>query len=492
MSKNAAHRRRLQSGRLDVNNIPKYVNSAVIAYCNEQQQRKDAAKLKHTKANIPFSEVHITYPDAFRTSSGIATRISHDNFDLSAKDVYFTTTIDQFIQRHLAHAGAYTNGPVAAVVPGDLENLRTYDNDNRNGAICERYRPLQINLAVSNTSQHIPHDTKAILLQFGQHDISYRPVFNIVDRPPLEYETLSVRIIKSKFSQATWDKIQTTSGFSDHMISTFGRQCLYPHASPHRTMTKMVQHRGLTTLHQYGYVHIHTGLVKEALSKSSPKKGVLVYYSKKDDQHTIYKIPKTGNEDDATNMAERLGDIARGIVTTSQGYAIRVRAEDLPKAHAIASPDFVAAVGEELMRIHPRDTKHNYILKGVPSDISLLHACQIVKAALGITIKPVRYLRTNERDTNNIHFISSGPPARTTFQLRGTNKHITIVPHVNNQSRNRWEAGFTKHDPHSSKPDNMQHDAHMYQEVSDDEDAEFHIGLDSASYDSGPTSIQEP
>ena len=76
---------------------------------------------------VVFSNVHVIYEHAFTTEAGVATRIKDDEFDLNSANTFYTTTIDNFIKRHITHNGAYTAGAVAGVVPGRLADLAAAD-----------------------------------------------------------------------------------------------------------------------------------------------------------------------------------------------------------------------------------------------------------------------------------------------------------------------------------------------------------------------------
>ena len=113
----------------------------------------------------------------------------------------------------MTYNGAYTAGPVAAVVPG-----RFAGHEKRNDHICARYRPQQVTLTVTDSGKHHTRDVQAIILQHGQleQDVTYNPDILTAQRPPTQYVTLSVRLVKHKISNSVWDNIQKqTNGFKD-------------------------------------------------------------------------------------------------------------------------------------------------------------------------------------------------------------------------------------------------------------------------------------
>ena len=85
------------------------------------------------------------------TDDRVTTRIKDDEFDLNSANTFYTTTIDDFIKRHITHNGAYTAGAVAAVVPGRRADLAAADEQKRHNHICARYRPHQILLTIADT-----------------------------------------------------------------------------------------------------------------------------------------------------------------------------------------------------------------------------------------------------------------------------------------------------------------------------------------------------
>ena len=83
----------------------------------------------------------------------------------------------------------------------------------------------------------------------------------------------------------------------------------------------------------------------------------------KDNEHELIRAPRHANEDEVSALSERIGDLARGVVPTPQGWAVRVRKLDFPQASSIVDPDFAAEVGHDLMHMDPKESTHHYILK---------------------------------------------------------------------------------------------------------------------------------
>lgn len=214
-------------------------------------------------------------------------------------------------------------------------------------------------------------------------------------------------------------------------------------------------HLGHETFQQYGVIHILSAHVHTALARSSAKKGVLVYFLGRDNDHDLMRLPKHNSEDDAATLAERIGDLARGVVPTLQGWAVRVNKLDVPNARSIIDPDFAREVGHDLMHTDPRQTTHHYVLKNVPFDLTLKQSVPLLKQSMGYTIRPLRSLKARDRTSHNVHFIALGPPPRTIFQIDGYLQPTTIVPYVQNcrNTVNKWAKALEQHDPHCVSPD---------------------------------------
>ena len=51
----------------------------------------------------------------------------------------------------------------------------------------------------------------------------------------------------------------------------------------------------------------------------------MFYLLGKDTEHDVIKLPRHAPEEDSSHLAERLGQLSRGIVPTPLGWAVRVR-----------------------------------------------------------------------------------------------------------------------------------------------------------------------
>ena len=62
----------------------------------------------------------------------------------------------------------------------------------------------------------------------------------------------------------------------------------------------------------------------------------------------MIKLPKHCPDEDATTLAEKLGQLSRGIVPTLLGWAVRVRKLDQARERNLLDPELALDVGDEL------------------------------------------------------------------------------------------------------------------------------------------------
>ena len=127
-----------------------------------------------------------------------------------------------------------------------------------------------------------------------------------------------------------------------------GKDAVNPNVPPAPTFQRDVNVMDKQTLAQYGVVHVLKTHVEHALRKGSPRKGILVYFFERGNEYDIVKLPRRSSDEEAEDTAKKLDKLAKGIVVTPTGYAIRVKKEDVGRARTLLDPDFAAAVGDKM------------------------------------------------------------------------------------------------------------------------------------------------
>ena len=474
-----AHKKRIITKLTDEEGLLKVLTGITTDYHNTTKAKVDAAKAKATKVKkTAWADVSLTYRNAFKSQYGDAERCTYTDLTYNMGNHFFFLTTEEFAERH-SHGDLETAGPVCAVLPGTMDEFSNTDNEELQ-AIAARYRVQQVTLTIADTDDHIPRDASALIMQLSRtEDIVYAPDIVVVQRPAVEYTEISIRIIKHKLSAQQWEKVTKPHGFRDYIYSTVNKDYLYPHIPPAPTKLQKYTHLDKESLVQYGIIRVYTKYRRKVMNLSNPKKGLYVYLhtkpGEKDTIHEIIRMPRHQDLDDTLTTSNRLGEIACGVVPTARGYALRVEAGDLGKAKTILDPQLAADVGPELMAMNVSEAEYQYLLKGLPLDLSMNDAVTLMKKALGVRVRPVRFIKGREKTAGTIlHIVTAGPMPRDSFQLEGSKTHALIRPFVKQKPSTKWSKALARHNPHGLIREEDRRGLDDYYDDDDDDDNDDH------------------
>ena len=156
-------------------------------------------------------------------------------------------------------------------------------------------------------------------------------------------------------------------GYEEHIRAFLGKELLYPNVTPVKTLHKHdMQWKDEPQEVQLGWSHVHSAKLEEALKRSG-RNGTFFYG---DVDAIIIRLSSKVTITQALAMLDFIPKYHLGLVTTANGFAIRVKKEHELIAKANLDQEYAELVGKELMLTAP--TEHNkYVIQGLPRHTTL-------------------------------------------------------------------------------------------------------------------------
>ena len=176
----------------------------------------------------------------------------------------------------------------------------------------------------------------------GDDDIIYMPKISNVAPPTAKYSSLSTRIYKT-FNAAFFPQVTTTKGYEEHIRSFLGKELLYANVTPAKTLHKHdMQWKNEPQEVQLGWAHVQTAKLEAALQRSG-QKGTFFYG---DVDAVIIRLSSKITITEALAMLDLIPKFHLGLVTTANGFAIRVKKEHELIAQANLDQEYAEIVGK--------------------------------------------------------------------------------------------------------------------------------------------------
>ena len=307
--------------------------------------------------------------------------------------------------------------------------LAQYEEADVNGDLRAHFTADEINVAISFSDKEPFKYRTCLLVNCGDKLISYEQTVTTVDRPEPKYTLMSASIHKVNAKPGTFDGLRNQSNFQALVHDVVGRDNLYSAMKPVPTMVRKQQWQGQDTETQLGWIHVLNKRVDD-VKKRSGGKGLVINLKGYDDSTQVIPMPRAADLAAARAAAERLGNLALGVVTTAMGWAVRLpKGEDLRlEAKALLDPDVAKTVGANLMAMNT-DSGSHYIAKFVPDDVTFIQLTELLQRTFGWETRPAKQLNNSKKGTKHMKvFAAVPPPEGAKLQIRGCQWLVDIVP----------------------------------------------------------------
>ena len=102
---------------------------------------------------------------------------------------------------------------------------------------------------------------------------------------------------------------------------------------------------------------------------------------------TVLRLEAKTTHEQAAEHSARLGKLSLGVVPYQEGYAVRVKPDDIQTARSIVNTKATAVCGVNIMRAKTTDG-HNFCIEFVPKAVQQLELCEILEDTIGFECRP--------------------------------------------------------------------------------------------------------
>jgi hypothetical protein len=373
-----------------------------------------------------------------------------------------------------------TSSGFAVVAPGDCGNIlnrfykeaaftqafalvcRKTCNDalmaKTNNHVRQRYKFHEAQLYFADKEGLAPHLETCFLIQMStdKHirfdDLSHKVK---VQGPLADKVRLSIQL--PNYDTADDFHTNVKANYAKTAMNVINSKLLYKDAVPFwtRTIDDFV-HKGKVMQRHDGFVDVAQEKLDEAWRRSGLN-GINVRGIGKEPFVPIH-LPAAATWQEARAKAQLLDDLAFGVVTTRNGFAIRVLPENRIKAEKVLNPEYTTLIGDDLLSL----TKENGVtveIIGVPRQMdnaTLVQQLTLDTLDKPWKCKPTGVLKASTWGKKTVLAIAATMPPRTNVrvEIAGELYMVTIRQHqIPMKQRTHWDKiGVAADSDDESKP----------------------------------------
>ena len=302
-----------------------------------------------------------------------------------------------------------------------------------NRHVRERYTITEASLYFTESEGKAPIKNICYLVQLGNGPIIFKDMTHkvVVQGPVADKIRVSIQL--PNITGADDFNTDHRAKFAKAALAAINPKLLYKDSVPFwtRTITDFV-HKGKTMARHDGFVDIAADKLDEAWRRSGIGEFNIRAIGK--EPFVPIHLPPATTSQEARAKAQLLDSLAFGVVTTRNGYAIRVLPEHRVQADKILNPEYTELIGDALLTL-PKGDGLKIEIVGVPrhmDNATLVRQLTMTTLTEPWKCKPTGTIKSTTYGRKTVLAIAATMPPRTNVQvdIAGELFFVTIRQHT--------------------------------------------------------------